>query len=81
VGPDTPFTPGLHHGELLLRLQRLNRSLEWDHRTEVVLPLGQLHAPELRAALWSLLYAGGHALLVPEAPAWDPGPFAGFWED
>ncbi|WP_257310527.1 hypothetical protein [Geothrix fuzhouensis] len=89
----TPFSGGLTHGELMLRLRRLNTTLGWDHDTRVELPLARLGEPALRAALWSLLYAGGHAVLVAEAPAaqgllarfrrpeagWDLEPFSGFW--
>ncbi len=92
VSGATPFSGGLTHGELMLRLQRLNRTLGWDHDTRVDLPQARLGEIPLRAALWSLLYAGGHAVLV-EAPAsqglrarfrspkpeWDPAPFAAFW--
>lgn len=82
LGPGTPFTAGLDHGAMLVRLQRLNRSLGWDHRTELRLPLGDLPLPAARAALWSLLFAGGHAI-VEARPAtnWDSTPFTGFWAD
>ncbi len=87
----TPFTAGLDHGEFLTRLRRLNLQLGWDHATRVELPQPRLAEPELRAALWSCLYAGGHAVLAdsapapsgflarsrPAAPAWEPVPFAG----
>lgn len=73
---DTPFLGTLTHGELTLRLRRLNGLLGWDHATEVVLPLDQLGTPEVRAALWSVLYAGGHARLqAGKVPGWEPGPF------
>jgi hypothetical protein len=75
----TPFTHGLTHGELLTRLRRLNGKLGWDHATAIKLPLGALGTPEVRAALWSALYGGSHALLVPGAPTWDPEPFRTFW--
>lgn len=95
VTPATPFTPGLDHATLLQRLQRLNRKLGWDHGTTLTLALGDLGHPEARAALWSVLYAGGHAVLRgPEtAPQglgrWfgkrtegstDLSPFEGFWD-
>jgi hypothetical protein len=49
---------------LLTRLRRLNGSLGWDHETRLRIPLAALPTAEARAALWSLLYAGGHAELV-----------------
>lgn len=73
VEEGTLFCNGLHHAELLLRLQRLNRRLGWDHDTVLRLPaerLGQSElGAELRAALWSALYAGSHARLEPSAEA------------
>ena len=74
----TPFVPGLEQGELLTRLRRLNVRLGWDHTSEIELPLPRLGEPATRAALWSLLYAGGHGLLRPD-PQWDPRPFADLW--
>lgn len=68
VRPDTPFAGPLTHGDLLTQLRRLNRILGWDHDTRADLPLARLGEPALRAALWSLLYAGGHAVLGPEPP-------------
>jgi hypothetical protein len=93
VQPSTPFTAGLHHGEVMTRLRRLNVELGWDHATQVGLPLARLGEAPLRAALWSSLYAGAHATLEtpsiessgPPAwrrkttPLWDPGPFLAFW--
>lgn len=88
----TLFSGELDHAEMMLRLQRLNRILGWDHSTEVRLPLARIGSPELRAALWCALYGGCHAIL--EAPAaapkglfvrsrkltpWDDGPFKAFW--
>lgn len=73
---DTPFLPGLTHGELLARLQRLNRELGWDHDTVLAIPLAALAEPAVRGALWSLLFAGGQARLEPAA-AYDPEPFRG----
>ncbi len=70
----TPFLPGLDHGELLLRLRRLNGRLGWDHHTELCIPVTAL--PFARAALWSLLYAGGHAVLTKAGPGgFDPEPY------
>ncbi len=79
VVASTPFAPGLEQGELMLRLRRLNVRLGWDHTTELELPLARLGNPATRAALWSLLYAGGHATLRPN-PSWDPTPFQAFWD-
>ncbi len=72
----TPFLPGLGHGDLLLRLRRLNGRLGWDHETRVQVPLADLASPAVRGVLWSALYAGAHAVLHPGPPAgWDPAPF------
>ena len=89
VGEETPFHRGLTQGEVLRRLARLNDRLGWDHETAMALPLGRLGDPTLRAALWSALDAGGHAMLnLPQAipgtrggagAPWDPAPFEGFW--
>ena len=93
VLPSTPFCAGITHGDLMARLGRLNRALGWDHDTRVDLPLARLGEAPLRAALWSALYAGGHAVLS-EAdpkptgvmarfrhpkPGWNPAPFSDFW--
>lgn len=89
----TPFCAGLSHGDLMARLGRLNRALVWDHDTRVELPLARLGEAPVRAALWSALFAGGHAVLReadPEStgfmarfrhpkPGWDPTPFTDFW--
>lgn len=94
VDAATPFTAGLEQGEIMARLRRLNVRLGWDHATRVELPLTRLGDPSLRAALWSALYAGAHAVLTPEAPppagflarlrsappAWEDAPFLAFWE-
>lgn len=95
VQASTPFSASLSHGELMARLRRLNIQLGWDHASTVHLPLARLAEPTLRAALWSALYAGAHAVLVPNqverstgflargkkaAPAFDPGPFITFWD-
>jgi len=93
VGPSTPFTAGLDHEAVMARLRRLNLRLGWDHASRVELPLARLGEPPLRAALWSALYAGAHAVLAPEAApsrgflglrkeaprAWEATPFEGFW--
>jgi len=89
----TAFTAGLTQGELMTRLRRLNVQLGWDHDTVVDLPLARLGEAPVRAALWSALYAGAHAVLGSEAAtpvaqaqrrqplksSWDPGPFRAFW--
>ncbi|GLH72875.1 hypothetical protein GETHLI_13770 [Geothrix limicola] len=94
VAAATPFTAGLDQGELMARLRRLNVQLGWDHTTRVDLPFARLGEAPLRAALWSALYAGAHAVLAVEAPtptgllgrfrkvapAWDARPFEAFWE-
>ncbi len=82
IASATPFTAGLDHGGMIARLQRLNRILEWDHRTELRLPSGDLSLPATRAALWSLLFSGGHAIVEARpAKPWEALPFAGFWAD
>jgi hypothetical protein len=94
VQPSTPFTAGLDHGEVMTRLRRLNVALGWDHDTQVSLPLPRLGEAPVRAALWSALYAGAHAVLEPfsapssrlfqrfqrASPIWDSGPFLRFWQ-
>lgn len=90
VSPDTPFLPGWTQGAWLGQLQRLNRTLGWDHRTVLVMPPEALATAEGRAAAWSALYAGACLRLerpvqrrgwfgrpLPAPPAWDPAPFAG----
>jgi hypothetical protein len=93
VRASTPFSPGLDHGELMARLRRLNVQLGWDHTTRVELPLAQLGEAPVRAALWSALYAGAHAVLEAGStpptrlmarfqkatPAWDAEPFQELW--
>ncbi|WP_243317657.1 hypothetical protein [Geothrix paludis] len=94
VAEGTPFTAGLTHGELMVRLRRLNGALGWDHDTRADLPLARLGEPALRAALWSALYAGAHAVLTPASapstgllarfratpPPWDDAPFRALWQ-
>lgn len=81
VTETTLFHVGLGHGQVLARLRRLNLRLGWDHDTWMELPLPCLGEPALRAALWSLLYAGGHAVLLAGPwPPWDPSPFREFWD-
>jgi hypothetical protein len=94
VQPSTLFTSELDHAELVARLRRLNVELGWDHTTRVDLPLSQLDAAPVRAALWSALYAGAHAVLEPASPRpsgvlarfhradpiWDAEPFLAFWQ-
>jgi hypothetical protein len=94
VQSSTPFTAGLDQGEVMARLRRLNVDLGWDHGTRMELPLSQFGGAPLRAALWSALYAGAHAVLVSEhapprgfpsrfqraTPSWKASPFLHFWE-
>lgn len=86
VQASTPFTVALNHGELMARLRRLNVELGWDHGTVVELPLARLGDALVRAALWSALYAGAHAVLEADttagrarprkaAPTWQERPF------
>lgn len=79
----TLLTETLSHGEFLRRLRRLNGQLEWDHATEVRLPGLMPPSPALRAALWSALYAGAHAILEPAASGqpWNPQPFEALWSE
>ena len=94
VQVSTPFTASLDQGDLMTRLRRLNVELGWDHATQVDLPLAQLGEAPVRAALWSVLYAGGHAVMTASVPAptgrldrwrrplpapWDPEPFKALW--
>jgi hypothetical protein len=69
MGPETPFTATLTHGELLLRLRRLNDRLGWDHETVLHLPTRALGTPGGRGALWSTLYAGASVQVDSAAPA------------
>ena len=93
VDGNTLFSGRLDHAAMLLKLQRMNRILDWDHETRVGLPPAQLGTPAVRAALWCALYAGSHAMLQEEprprpgifkragavAAAFDPALFAEFW--
>ena len=79
VQSSTPFSSGLDHADVLARLRWLNVRLGWDHETRVTLPLAQLEEAAVRAALWSVLYAGGHAMLEARG-SWDGAPFRGFWD-
>ncbi len=95
VQASTLFVPGLDQGELMARLRRLNVQLGWDHATQVALPLISLGDAPVRAALWSALYAGGHAVLQVDPPvptglwsrfrqpdlSWDPAPFRKLWDE
>ena len=63
----TRFHAGLTHAEMLGRLTRLNLRLGWDHQTSAWLPIARLADPALRAALWSALYGGSHAILFAAA--------------
>lgn len=64
----TPFHAGLSQGEVMVRLSRLNRNLGWDHETEVRLPADRLGDPAVRAALWSALFGGSHAIVGSHSP-------------
>lgn len=64
----TPFGPQLTQGDLMRKLQRWNRKVGWDHATTLSLPMASLGTDAGRAALWNLLYAGGHAVLMEELP-------------
>jgi len=64
----TPFDARLTHGEMMLKLQRWNRKLGWDHTTSLPLLLAEQDTDEGRALLWNLVYAGGHAVLVDAHP-------------
>lgn len=74
VGAETLIWDGLSHGELLIRLRRLNVRLGWDHRSRVELPAEAWGTPEARGLLWSGLYAGAFVVIAPRA-SWDPEPF------
>jgi hypothetical protein len=73
VDASTRFQGNLTQGDLLERLQRLNRRLGWDHETRLELPLPALATAEARGALWSALFAGAHTVLVATADIgnWD----------
>lgn len=79
---DTILWAGISQGELLQRLQRLNRHLGWDHDTHLTLPTSSIPTPEGRAALWSAVFAGAHAeLIASEDTGWDSAPFTGFFSE
>ena len=69
VLPSTPFTAGLTHQDLLIRLQTWNRRLGWDHTTVLPIQPQQLGTSEGRAALWCALYAGAHVQVLHPPPA------------
>ena len=80
--PAAPFQGTLDHAGLLLRLRRLNGLLGWDHTTTVTLPLDQLGTQPVRAALWSTLYGGSHAILQEgRVKDWNPEAFRRVLED
>lgn len=93
VDGSTLFAAGLDHAEMMLRLQRMNRKLGWDHETVVRFSKPGMGTEEVRAALWCALYAGCHAILedAPTAPTgffrrkaapsetFDPTLFSEFW--
>jgi len=82
LNADTLFLTGITQGEVLRRLQRLNRPLGWDHETHITLPVASIGAPEGRAALWSALFAGAHAELVSTLRGgWDSSPFVGLFSE
>lgn len=82
LNADTLFLTGITQGELLRRLQRLNRQLGWDHETRLTLPIASIATPEVRAALWSALFAGAHAeLVISLRDLWDSSPFVGFFSE
>jgi hypothetical protein len=84
VQATTPFTPEWDHGEILARLRRLNVRLGWDHDTVVPLPMVRLSEAPLRAALWSALYAGAHAVLELDTPSGlsaHPGESSSPWQE
>lgn len=68
----TPFDARLTQGDLMLKLQRWNRKLGWDHDTVIPILLADLASGPTRegarATLWNLLYAGGHAVLLEAQP-------------
>ena len=92
---ETPFDARLTQGDMMRKLQRWNRTLGWDHDTELRLPLAELGTAAARAALWNALYAGAHTMLLEDAAPmrslsgffkkaqlapWDPAALAGFWD-
>jgi hypothetical protein len=93
VNGGTIFAGSLDHAAVMLKLQRMNRILGWDHETEVSFPLALIGISPVRAGLWCALYAGSHAILEDEPTlskgiinrrmaqraAFDPAPFSEFW--
>jgi hypothetical protein len=77
LGPEASFDARHTHGGMMLRLQRWNRTLGWDHDTVLRLPLSALATDAARAALWNLQYAGGHAVLLEDAPSSSNSPGRG----
>lgn len=69
VEATTPFHAGLTQGEVMARLARFNHRLGWDHETTIHLPPDRLGEAEVRAALWSALFGGSHAVLGPAGPS------------
>ena len=80
--PETPFTEGLTHQDLLVRLQAWNRRLGWDHDCTVTIASDQTKTLEGRAALWCALYAGAHTQFSSPTPSkkgtwpWSPAKSA-----
>lgn len=66
--PEMPFTEGLAHQALLLRLQAWNRRLGWDHDSTISIGIDQTETRAGRAALWCALYAGAHTQFGAPAP-------------
>jgi hypothetical protein len=69
VDAATRYHAGLTQGGVMAQLARLNHRLGWDHETTVHLPPDRLGDPAVRAALWSALFAGSHAILGPAGPS------------
>ncbi|MBK8792680.1 MAG: hypothetical protein IPN59_05885 [Holophaga sp.] len=91
----TPFLGALSQAHWLQRLQRLNGELGWDHTSTVAVPMAALGTEGGRGALWSALFAGGHARLVlaqkptgfdrilgkREKEGWNPAPFQSLFSE
>ncbi len=56
--------PGLSHQQILLRMQRENEKLGWDHTTKLELSQPDVTTSNGRALLWNALYAGSHVVLT-----------------